>query len=691
MASKALAADAAIRRLDDAMQKEERDALEAAAANRALGDSFDKLAEKAGPSGLKGALLSLAPALIPLSGGLAGGVAAVGVSFGAAAVGAGLFGALAKSVFSNVSKDNQKLQTAQKQLAAAQIARAQATTKAQRTAADNQIFAAQDTIAAIRSEGAAYNNVLDLSKEIGTKWKVVSAQIASPALVPWLSAVSKGIGFIRPLVQPVADQFRAWGQAVNRYFSSSTGSAEITRLASAFGRFSADQLSALGVFFTDVGKAILNLGRDLAGHNVDFGLFSVYLDKWGGAFLRWSQSAAARQDVTKFLNWIHSNGPVTAGLLKNLGGVLKAFAPGLSSVGSLELQLVSDFLGVLARTPKSIAKPLTEVAGALLLLQKTGVLKVGIKIVGAAAKWLTGGAIDIGGGAAAAGEIRAAFASGGAAAAAEIRAALAGGAAAGGAGGIGGGAAAGAAAGKAAGGGFLASFRAAITPASAGVIVGALIRALGDTLSPAGTFAGKLNKNFQDDGHLWSSTLLHSFTFGGLEAWLTTKIGLPVGQAMNNVAGFIHGSWTKTQHDTTGIWNNISGFLSGSWHKLVGDSGTTTGKVRNSFSGMSDTILGAMQRGGRATDAFRTQEPAPGARHGGPGVRRHPGPAALHQPAARQERQRRRAPVRVRRRRRSPRPPGRPARRTTRCSSSRWPRAARSPAGHPAGIPSRRC
>src|SRR5690242_226761 len=282
MAAKAVAADAAIRRLDDAMQKEERDALEAAAANRLLGDSFDKLAEKAGGASLTGALGALTPALIPLAGGVAAGVGAIGVSFGAAAAGAGLFGALAKTVFSNVSKDNQKLQTAQKQLAAAQIARAQATTKAQRKAADNKIAAAQDTIAAIRSEGAAYNHVLDLSKEIGTKWKVASAQIASPALVPWLSAVSKGIGFIRPLVQPVADEFRAWGQAVDRYFSSSAGSAEITRLAAAFGRFSADQLSSLGVFFTDVGKAVLNLGRDLAGHNVDFGLFSVYLDRWGG-------------------------------------------------------------------------------------------------------------------------------------------------------------------------------------------------------------------------------------------------------------------------------------------------------------------------------------------------------------------------------------------------------------------------
>jgi hypothetical protein len=624
--AKAVAADAAIRRLDDAMQDDARNALEAAAANRTLADSFGKIAEKAGGPSLKGTLAALTPALIPLTGGIAAGVGAIGVSFGAAAVGAGLFGALARSVFSNVSKDNQKLQTAQKQLAAAQIARSQATTKAQRTSADNQIAAAQDTIAAIRSEGAAYNHVLDLSKEIGTKWKVVSAQIASPVLVPWLSAVSKGIAFIRPLVQPVADQFKSWGEAVSRYFSSSAGSAEIRRLAVAFGAFSADQLSALGVFFTDIGKAVLNLGRDLAGHNVDFGAFSVYLDQWGGAFLRWSQSAAARHDVTVFLDWIRANGPVTKDLLKNLGGVLAAFAPGLSGAGTLELRLVTDFLGFLARTPKAVAKPLTEVAGALLLLQKTGVLKVGIKIAGPALKWLSGGVINIGGGAAVGAEIRAAFASGGAAAAAEIRAAMAGGGVAAGGGGLAGAAGSGAVAGKAAGGGFLAAFRAALGPAAAGVIVGALIRGVGDTLSPAGTFAGRLNAQFQADGHLWSTSLLHSFTFGGLEAWLTTKIGQPVGGALNNV-----GSGAKLW--AQGFASSVGGFFSSIGHAaavafghagdsadalrtknlvpLQGEVGRVSGGIQGLAGTIQGTMLSALRAAGAKSDAVRTQNLSP--------------------------------------------------------------------------------
>src|SRR5262249_25421974 len=160
--------------------------------------------------------------------------------------------------------------------------------------------------------------VLDLSKEIGTKWKVTSAQIASPVLVPWLSAVGKGISDIRPLVQPVASQFRYWGESIDSYFGSQQGSAEIRREADAFGRFSASHVPAIGIFVTDIGRGVASLGRDIAAHNPDFGAFGTHLDQWGAAFARWSGSVAARQDVDKFLAYIAANGPEVASLLKNL-------------------------------------------------------------------------------------------------------------------------------------------------------------------------------------------------------------------------------------------------------------------------------------------------------------------------------------------------------------------------------------
>ena len=95
-------------------------------------------------------------------------------------------------------------------------------------------------------------------------------------------------------------------------------------------------------------------------------------------------------------------------------------------MGTLELQALGDFLNLVAKLPKDWQKGLTEAAGALLLLSKLGVIKVGIKLAGAAVNLLSGGTIKLGGATAAA-EMETAMRTGGAAAAAEIRAAMAGG------------------------------------------------------------------------------------------------------------------------------------------------------------------------------------------------------------------------------------------------------------------------
>ena len=523
-AAKAVTADAAIRRLDDAMQKNKRDALEAAAANRVLGDSFDKLARKAGGASLTGALAALSPALIPVTAGLAAGIGAVGTSFGAAAIGAGAFAALAKTALGQVSTAAAAYQKAQAKaaaapatapgatraqlaaakasLAAAHAAQVSAKGHAAQAAAQARVTAAQARLnqlegqgagiskqraAALKAEQQALAGLTGPQRElvksiigIKTEWKDLSLSVATPVLAPWMSAASKALTHLRPLVQPVADEFKYWGESVDAYFGSQQGSAEVTRLAAAFGRFSASQLRDIGIFVVGIGKGIASLGRDLAGHNADFGTFGTHLAAWGTAFQRWSASSAARQDVSKFLAYIHANGPVAGDLLKNLGGALKVFAPGLSSLGSAELAAIRDFLGFIALLPASVAKPLIDVAGTLLLIKKTGIVTIGLKIgkiTGTVAKWLTTGTIDIGGGAAAAGEMRAAFASGGAAAAAEMRAALAGGGVTAGAENAAGSAAAAAGGAGVAVEGAGASLAALLAPVVAGALGGLIIAA----------------------------------------------------------------------------------------------------------------------------------------------------------------------------------------------------------------------
>jgi hypothetical protein len=371
---------------------------------------------------LIGTAAALSPALIPLAGSIAGAVGAIGVSFGAAALASAGFGLMATTVLSGASQDLQKLQTLN-------VALLKASTAAQKKAAEQSIAA----LKAGWSKG--YLDLIDNYQTFQKQWKSVSQAITVPALNAWLPALTRGLQFLKPALEPVAAVFKSWGQDLDRYFKSSAGSAEITKIAKAFGEFSAIQLGQIGDFIKRIGEGVFNLARDI-GSGVNFHTFGNDLVRWGLAFEQWSKSAKARADVQGFLHFLHTEGPVVTGILKDLGNLLPGIFKGAATVGTLELKALGDFLNLVAKLPKGWQAPLTEAAGALLLMSKLGVLKVGIKLIGGVAKLLSGGTIALGGGTAAV-EMKAAMISGGTQAAAEIRAAMAGGGAAAGAEGAG--------------------------------------------------------------------------------------------------------------------------------------------------------------------------------------------------------------------------------------------------------------
>jgi hypothetical protein len=132
----------------------------------------------------------------------------------------------------------------------------------------------------------------------------------------------------------------------------------------------------------DIAKGIFNLGKDLAANGANFGAAGTWLAGIGDGFLAWSKSASARRDVQGFMKFLHDEGPVVKGILKDLGTILPGIFAGATTIGTLELQALGDFLHLVANLPKGWQKPLTEFAGAMLLLSKIGVVKVGLKFVG---------------------------------------------------------------------------------------------------------------------------------------------------------------------------------------------------------------------------------------------------------------------------------------------------------------------
>ena len=113
------------------------------------------------------------------------------------------------------------------------------------------------------------------------------------------------------------------------------------------------------------------------------------------------------------------------------------------------------------------------------------------------------------------------------------------------------------------------------------MFIGALIKGVGDKLSPSGSFAGSLNKMFQGLQGPISNSVLHAFTFGGLEGWLTAKIGQPVGAFENKIL-----SDAKT-------WaSDVGNAVTGAWQTMAGNAKLWWGDITSTISGVATWLTG---------------------------------------------------------------------------------------------------
>jgi cell wall-associated NlpC family hydrolase len=510
-----------------------------------------------------GSALALSPALIPLAAQVAAGVGAIGVSFGAAALASAGFGLMATTVLSGASKDLQKLQTLN-------VALLKATTPAQKKAAEQAIAA----LKAGWSKG--YLDLIDQYQTFQQKWKSISQAITVPTLNVWLPVLTEGLKFLKPLIKPVADAFTLWGITLNTYFKDPVHAQRIRELAAAFGNFAAQQLFRIGQFIGDIAKGVFNLGKDLAASGANFSAFGPWLSGIGDGFLTWSKSAKARADVQGFMQFLHDEGPVVKGILKDLGTILPGIFKGATTVGTLELQALGSFLNLVAKLPPNWQRELTEAAGALLLLSKLGVIKAGLKLVGFGSKLLSGGTLTLGG-ATAAGEMEAAMRTGGAAAAAEIRAAMAGGGAV--------------AAGEGAAGGAAGAAGAA----AKGGVLGWLARGTGLKWIIRGGVAVAVTE-------LIVKPTLQDISSGKGKNWWDNPFGTDKGKGALN-------SWTSFGHDVEHIVDNVRGAITSSssrWSAaLTADSKKATAAVTADFTRQETGARGADRALGNYTQAIK--------------------------------------------------------------------------------------
>jgi hypothetical protein len=337
--------------------------------------------------GLLGPALALAPALTTLTGVAAGAGAALGGAFIAGAGALTAFGAVAKPVLTDAKKASDAVKKAQD---AYSIAIANGTKKS--------VAYKAEQIAIGKAYAGMSPAQIALSKQLGgmasawDKVKAAQAPVIAGALQPWLKSVTGLTSALGPIIAKIAPVIRDLGGQFNdlvnssafrgfRDFIGSTGSAAV----SAGGSTIIDLVKSFMILLPRFDPLI----REAVG----------WISRLGPAVLKWSESKKASDDITRFMQWFSKNGPAVGDLLKNIGGALKALAPGLTSGAALELKVISGFLGFVAKLPPAVAKPLAEVAGAALILNKMG----GGKVISFLVTGTLGGIFGKGGAAAAAG------------------------------------------------------------------------------------------------------------------------------------------------------------------------------------------------------------------------------------------------------------------------------------------------
>ena len=344
-----------------------------------------------GLSGLTTAALAFGPAMATLGGVAAGAGVALAGAFTAAAGALAGFGAIAKPVLTDASKAAEAVGKAQD---AYNIAIANGTPKA----------------AAYKTEqiaiGKAYAGMspaqIQLSRQLGgmadawDKVKAAETPVVAGALQPWLRSITDLMGMLKPVIDKVAPVIHDLGVKFDALVKSDVAA----RFRDFTATFGALTVKAAGSTLIDFFKAFMII---LPKFSPLIGQAAGGIGKLGPAVLTWANSKRTADHITAFMAWFKTNGPLVKDLLKNIGGALKALAPGLTSGATVELKLISGFFGFIAKLPPGLAKPLAEVAGALLILNKLGVVSVGFKLLGLAGAGGAGAAGAAAGGAVAGG------------------------------------------------------------------------------------------------------------------------------------------------------------------------------------------------------------------------------------------------------------------------------------------------
>jgi hypothetical protein len=308
-----------------------------------LDDIRKKVTElSAGPFGLlKTAIVGLGPAAVPVAGAVIAAFAPLAPAIGSAAVGLEAFGQIAKLALTPAAT------------AATAVYKAQNTYNTAVASGTKQATAYATEQKAIATAYAGMSaQQITLSKQVGVLeagWrstlKAVTPLVSS-ALTPWLKDVQGLLGYIKPLIAPIATDFQAWGVQLGRALDGNQ--AKIKSFIDLFAARSAGNIASFGDALISFAKGAGALIHDIAP---ELGGAANGIAGLAASFDGWASSQKAADDIKGFFTWARAETPLVRQFLDALTGSVGNLLKALAFSGGGDLRVLTTALQAISALP----------------------------------------------------------------------------------------------------------------------------------------------------------------------------------------------------------------------------------------------------------------------------------------------------------------------------------------------------
>ncbi|MFD2657565.1 phage tail protein [Gracilibacillus thailandensis] len=274
----------------------------------------------------KGSLITALPALVPITGVLAGGLGAIASAFTSAGLGAAGFGAVAIPALTGVFKAQEELKKAQEQMDAAETAEEQAEATAELERVQAKYNESQwEGVKALQSFTKFHK---DFAKEF------------EPKVIDTFVRGLDGLKRTMELAKPAIDGTVTAVSNLVDSFNANLETADVRAFFDWLGDTAGPNLETLTKSLGNFGQGIMNMlvAFDPLAQSFNDGFLSM-----SEKFREWSSTLSENQAFQNFMNYVRENTPTVLELIGNIVTTLVNLGIAMEPMATKVLEMANSF------------------------------------------------------------------------------------------------------------------------------------------------------------------------------------------------------------------------------------------------------------------------------------------------------------------------------------------------------------